>query len=477
MRAFSILAAAAERPSAEALICPEGKFSFAELADRTRHVMAWLCSERAPLPGWHARTPHACFGVVGTSELWTVTLLYAFLELGVPFALIHPRAPRHECETLRQRFPIPQLFEPGWERALTGAPQTTPPATPLPLEAPLCVAFTAGTTGLAKASVISRGAFEHAASASSANFGWHEDDRWLLCLSLAHVGGLSIVLRCLAARRPVVLSVPHDGSSMDISHVARAIIDHQVTLISLVPTLLQRLLDVPDFILPPRVRVILLGGDGASPALLQRAQERRFPVFTSYGLTEMASQVATQRYVKGPLMDPGVGPPLPGVEVSTDDAGSILVRGSTLFSGYWHPPTLALTLTAEGWFCTQDRGQIDASGCVHVLGRSTDLIVTGGENVYPAQVESVLLNNPEVTECCVFGVPDETWGSVVCALLVGPSSLSPTLTAHIAGHLMPHQRPRRIALLPQLPRTQMGKLDRKAASENYRDQLLSLDYH
>jgi O-succinylbenzoic acid--CoA ligase len=238
--------------------------------------------------------------------------------------------------------------------------------------------------------------------------------------------------------------------------------------------MLQRLLDKEDFRPPSGLRVILIGGDGVSSQLLQRAQQRRLPVFTSYGLTEMASQVATQRYSRGPMVDAGNGPALAGVQLSIDTGGGILVRGATLFSGYWQPPELHLPLNEEGWFCTHDQGHLDAEGCLHVLGRDGELIVTGGENVYPAEVERTILNHPEVTQCCVFAVPDATWGSLVCALLVGSQAPDPQW---LAARLMPHQRPRRIAVVRQLPQTPLGKIDRKAAAENYLGQLLSLDYN
>ncbi|HEX2879314.1 MAG TPA: AMP-binding protein [Polyangiaceae bacterium] len=481
MSSFSILAAAAERPSAVAVIAPEGSFSFADLATRVQRVMAWLQRQPFELPVTRVSTPAACVGVVASSDIWTLTLLYALLELSVPFALIHPRLPAAERNALCQRFPISRVFEPDWQLALSAeSPDAT--ANPSAAEAALCIAFTGGTTGFPKACVLSRGALEHAVAASEANLGWQPDDRWQLCLSLAHMGGFSIVLRCLAARLTLILTPPRasqtpSGQGIDLDSVVRDLTEHRATLISLVPTLLQRLLDRPNFVAPPHLRAILIGGDAVSSETLAQARERRFPVFTSYGLTEMASQVATQRFSLGPLRDAGNGPPLPGIHVAIDDHGRIRVRGPNLFSGYWNPPTLELPLTEQGWFCTHDQGSLDADGCLHVLGRDTDLIVSGGENVYPAEVERAIQRYPTISQCCVFGVPDPTWGSLVCALLVGPQSVSPALVQHFVEQLMPHQRPRRVAFVSQLPQTPMGKLDRKAAAQNYLGQLLSLGYH
>jgi O-succinylbenzoic acid--CoA ligase len=481
MSSFSILAAAAERPSAVAVITQQGSFSFAELAHRVQRVMSWLQRQPFELPVTRVATPAACVGVVASSDIWTLTLLYALLELSVPFALIHPRLPAAERDALCRRFPISRVFEPDWQRDLD-APSDNAVASPPVAEAALCIAFTGGTTGFPKACVLSRGALDHAVAASAKNLGWQPDDRWQLCLSLAHLGGFSIVLRCLAARQPLILTPPKSsqastGQGIELTSVVRDLTEHRATLISLVPTLLQRLLDLPNFPAPSQLRAILIGGDAVSSETLERARQRHFPVFTSYGLTEMASQVATQRFSLGPLRDAGNGPPLPGMDVSIDEHGRIRVRGPSLFSGYWNPPTLQLPLTEQGWFCTHDHGSLDPDGCLHVLGRDTDLIVSGGENVYPAEVERAIQRHPSVSQCCVFGVPDATWGSLVCALLVGPQRVSPALVQHFVEQLMPHQRPRRVAFVSQLPQTPMGKLDRKAAAQNYLGQLLSLGYH
>lgn len=477
MTSFSILAAAAERPTATALICADGTFTFADLATRARRVLRWLQRELAPLPVALSRVPDACVGVVATNDAWTLSLLYALLELRVPFALIHPRLPQLDRDALQNRLPMRRIFAAGWQREIvkTDDSATLQPSNP---EAALCIAFTGGTSGFPKACVLSRAALEHAVAASAANFGWQDDDRWQLCLSLAHLGGFSIALRCLAARRTVLLTpTKSEQGGVDLARVVSDLTEHRATLISLVPTLLQKLLDLPNFTVPSALRAILIGGDGVSTQLLERARQRGFPVFTSYGLTEMGSQVATQRYSLGSLGDNGNGPPLPGMELAIDTTGRILVRGPTLFSGYWHPPCLELPLTADGWFCTHDYGRLDAQGCLHVLGRDTDLIVSGGENVYPAEVERVIQRHPAIAQCCVFGVPDATWGNRVCALLVGPASVTSDLPRFFSEHLMPQQRPRRVAVVTELPLTALGKIDRAAAAQNYLSQLLSLDYH
>ena len=248
------------------------------------------------------------------------------------------------------------------------------------------------------------------AAASAANLGWAADDRWLLCMPIAHVGGLSIVTRCLAARRCVVLMPRFDAQRLP------AVIDaRRVTLASLVPTMLARVLDAhPDWRAPAHLRAILVGGAAAPPALLRRAVERGLPMLPSYGLTESCAQIVAAPYAA--RHDPagyGAGIPLPGVELRVVD-GRIEIRGPMLMAGYWNEPPLA----PDAWFDTGDLGEIDARGCLHVHARRTDLIVTGGENVYPAEVERALETLPGIAAAGVFGIASDEWGQEVAAALV-----------------------------------------------------------
>jgi len=256
-------------------------------------------------------------------------------------------------------------------------------------------------------------------------------------LPLAHVGGLSVLVRCLLARRPFVLGRP--------DRVAEDIARHHATIVSLVPTQLARLLDA-RWTPPPWLRIVLLGGAAAPASLLAHAAAAGVPVVTTYGLTEACSQVATQ--IPG-ASGAGCGPPLPGVRVRIVDE-RIEIDGPTLFSGYLGEPP-----RAAGWFATGDFGRLDAAGNLHVLGRRTDLIVTGGENVYPAEVEAYL--DARGVAACVFGMPDETWGEIVCAATTG------VVVAATLADLAPWKRPRRWARVRELPLTPGGKPDRAAA--------------
>ncbi len=312
--------------------------------------------------------------------------------------------------------------------------------------------------------MLSRRAFVASAAASEANLGWQPDDRWLLRLPVAHVGGLSVVTRCLLARCAVVLSTESDPAAL-LDTIGR----QRVTILSLVPTLLARLLDLePHRPAPPHVRAVLLGGAAASPALLARAADRGWPVLTTYGLTETCSQATTQPLGTVNRGELGAGPPLRGMEVRIGDDGEVHVRGPSLLTGYFPTGAHPEPFLEGGWLPTGDFGRLDADGNLHVVGRRADRIVTGGENVDPLEVEQALEAEPGISRACVFGTPDEEWGEVVCAAVVltdgghRPGVVAREAVAAASVRLAAFKRPRRIVALDSLPLTRSGKVDRAA---------------
>jgi O-succinylbenzoic acid--CoA ligase len=200
---------------------------------------------------------------------------------------------------------------------------------------------------------------------------------------------------------------------------------------------------------------MLVGGAPAPSALLAEAADRGWPVLTTYGLSEACSQVATQRPGTVNRGEQGSGSPLPGVEVRIQD-GVIQVRGRTVCA----------PVDRDGWFTTGDLGRLDETGCLHVLGRRDDAIVTGGEKVLPHEVEEALRSCPGVADACVLGAPDPTWGQVVSALVVPRAAPPPAAAlARELGRLAPYKRPRRLAYAAALPLGPNGKVDRRAAAE------------
>lgn len=341
------------------------------------------------------------------------------LAAGTPLALVPPRLPAGESERLAA-------------------------AVPADLPEGAAVLFTSGSTGQRKGVLLERAALAASAAASAAVLGWQEDDRWLLCLSLATIGGLSIVTRSRLAGRRAVLA--DSGDRFDPHALAAQIARDRITLVSLVPTMLARLLDA-GWRPPPHLRAVLLGGAPAPAALLARA--RHLPIRTTYGMTETASHVAID------------GRPLPGVEVAVRaDDGRIAVRGPVLFRGYLPPHDERPARDPDGWFVTADRGAIAPDGTLAVLGRADGAIISGGANVDPAAVEAALTAIPGIDEACAFGVPDPEWGERVAAAVVAGRALPADLAARLRARLAPHELPRRIAILGELALGPGGKVDR-----------------
>jgi o-succinylbenzoate---CoA ligase len=459
---LSVLQAARNGPRELALVQGDGRVSFGELAERVRSRMTELVGSIDDEQLVALRTE---------GDAAAIEALLACFELGLAVLLLHSRLTENEREQLLSRSPVRSVIDASSARLRIERREPWPDALAARLlarEPQLAAIATSGTTGPARLALLSRRAFVASAEASARRLGWHAGDRWLLALPLAHIGGLSVVTRCLIARRPIVLQSPATGQS-SARRLASAIRQGAPSLLSLVPTQLAGLLELgAEFELPAHVRVILTGGAATSVRLIELCSERGWPVVTSYGLTEACSQVATQHPASAGRRDAGVGPPLEGIRVELHQ-DVIHVFGPTLMSGYIGPGGEACE--PETGFVTRDLGRIDAGGCLHVLGRIDDAIITGGENVSPREVETLLERCPGVLEACVFGVPDLHWGEVVAAgLRVQQADLcAGQRIVERARHecelgLAIFKRPRLYACVPEFARGHSGKLDRRATA-------------
>ncbi|MCP4039779.1 MAG: o-succinylbenzoate--CoA ligase [bacterium] len=337
----------------------------------------------------------------------------------------------------------------------------------LDLQATRFVLYTSGTSGKPKGVALSAANLLASARGSAALLRAGRTDRWLLCLPIFHVGGLSILLRSVLAGSAVVL---HERFLPD--EINRALDHEGVTGISLVANMLSRILDQRSTDLPPRsLACVLLGGGPAPAALLDAAREAGFPVAPTYGLTEAASQVATRL----PTDPEGSGlRPLEGTEVMIADesgcavapghAGEIRVRGGSVMSDYWKRPEATRAALRDGWLRTGDIGSLDRAGRLTVYDRRSDLIVSGGENVYPAEVEAVLLEHPAIAEAGVAGQAHETFGQRPVAWLVSTVDDfrdSEDLHEHCRMRLAAYKCPVKFHWVASLPRTASGKLLRR----------------
>ncbi len=361
-----------------------------------------------------------------------VVALHACLRAGAVAVPVDLRAPARARLPLRVDAVIERPLE-CRARALAGSAHE--------LDAIAVLLRTSGTSGEPTEVPLTFGNLLWSAIGSAVALGLDPRERWLCTLPLVHVGGLSIIVRSAIYGTTAVV---HERFVLE--DALDALMERGITIVSVVATTLTRLLDggLAD---PPALRCALAGGGPVPAALLRRARSAGVVVSQTYGLTEACSQVATQAPGEGGL-DAGAALFCTRVALSPD--GEILVGGPTL-----SPAVVGGTLA------TGDLGELTADGTLHVIGRRSDTIISGGENVAPSEVESVLEDHPAVAEAAVYGVPDQQWGEAVQALVVLRADVSAdALRAHCAERLGGFKVPRAIAFTDALPRTASGKLQR-----------------
>ena len=310
-----------------------------------------------------------------------------------------------------------------------------------------CRILTSGSSGHARAVGLTYGNHLWSAVGSAFNLGVEPTDRWLCCLPLFHVSGLSIVIRSVIYGTTAVV---HDG--FDVDRVASSLEGDGVTVISLVATQLVRLLEAGVDLLP--LRAVLVGGGPVPDEVLEEAIGRGATVVQTYGLTETASQVTTLAPTEARRKLGSAGRPLLTTHLRIQE-GEILVQGPTVAPG---------VADEDGWLHTGDLGRIDDEGFLYVTDRLGDVIVTGGENVVPAEIEEVLLRHADVDDVAAVGRADAEWQEAVAAVVVlreGADADADELRRHCARTLADYKVPKRFEFVSELPRTESGKLLRR----------------
>lgn len=395
MSVLSISAAARQHASRCALIVEDREYTYSELAELTASVE--LCRPNV---------------YRGEGTLETALRLYASLDAEQPVCFLQTALEDTAAESQRLQL-----------------------ATSLDASVAL-VLFTSGSTGTAKGVMLSRKALIASACASEQRLGWSGNDRWLCCLPLSHIGGLSILLRCLIARKTVILQGRFDPqSTAELMQAQRA------THISLVPTMLGRLVELGHQA-PTRLRVALIGGAAIGDELATRARAAGYPLRLTYGMTETGSQVVTD------------GTPVDGAQLRVRQ-GRLEIAGPMLMDGYL-PGGSGIV---DGWFRSADRATIADDGQVFIEGRDDATIISGGENIDPREIEAALLQLPSVHEVYALGIPDPQWGQVLVALVVtkGPTPCLEELP------LRGHRRPKMLIPVQALPQLENGKIDHQQA--------------
>jgi O-succinylbenzoic acid--CoA ligase len=434
--------AAASRPEHTALQTPAGSWTYAQLSSAARSGAAQLAVMGA--------VPGTRIAIALPGGLHFAQALHACLLLGAVAVPIDLRLSAEEQARIVTGCEVTVDESLGCE---PNAPRALGLDGGHDLDAIAVVIHTSGTTSSPKPVELTYGNLLWSALGSAVALGLDPKERWLCVLPLSHVGGLSILVRSAIYATTAVV---HERFDTDI--VLNALRKQDITLVSVVATTLTRLLDA-GLSHPPALRCALTGGGPVPAALIERAQDSGVPVSLTYGLTEACSQVTTTPVAalnEIPTHPLSAGPPLFCTRVRISSDGEILVQGPTVAPN---------AVEGDGWLRTGDLGVIGEDGRLRVTGRKADTIISGGENIVPAEVEAVLEAHPDVLEAAVLGRPDPRWGEAVTAIVVArPGALleGETLRAHCARGLAPHKVPKQVSFVREpLPRTRSGKLLRK----------------
>ncbi|ACZ24061.1 O-succinylbenzoate-CoA ligase [Veillonella parvula DSM 2008] len=311
---------------------------------------------------------------------------------------------------------------------------------------------TSATTGQFKSVPLRWGQIKAHVQASQEVLGKTEQDNWLMVLPLFHVSGLSILMRSLYNGTAVTILPKYDEAQ-----VLKLIESEQINMMSLVPTILTQL---ESRITHHNLRVILLGGEFIPMALIEACEKKSLPIYKTYGMTETFSQSVTFSILEYPHKRESVGKPLPGMQVRIDNpdadgVGEIHLTGPMVMSGYINKESI------DGDFNTDDIGYIDEDGFIYILNRRKDLIISGGENVYPKELEDLVYTLPSVKECAVVPVPDAKWGQVPALFVAfhdGKSLLPEDILAFMSNSLAKYKVPKYVKALTALPRNGTGKI-------------------
>ena len=313
---------------------------------------------------------------------------------------------------------------------------------------------TSATTGQFKSVPLRWGQIRAHVQASKEVLGKTEQDNWLMVLPLFHVSGLSILMRSLYNGTAVTILPKYDESQ-----VLKLIESENINMMSLVPTILTQL---EPSIIHHNLRVILLGGEFIPMALIDACEKKSLPIYKTYGMTETFSQSVTFSVLDYPHKRDSVGKPLPGMQVridkpDADGVGEIHLTGPMVMTGYIDKEPI------DGDLNTDDIGYVDEDGFVYILNRRKDLIISGGENIYPKELEDLVYTLPSVKECAVVPVPDPKWGQVPALFVAfhdGESMTADEIVSFMTKSLAKYKVPKYVKILPALPRNGTGKIVR-----------------
>ncbi|MBD3110554.1 o-succinylbenzoate--CoA ligase [Bacillus sp. AGMB 02131] len=461
-------------PQRTAIIYEEKQYSFQELYElvmklsRKLHKLGVRSNER--------------IGLLMNTKFEMVTAIHASMQLGAELVLFNSRLTNQE---LLWQFEDSQLdwliteehfkgivdsrFSPVFIEEMESVKESDSfeEAEEFHLHRTATIMYTSGTSGYPKAVRQTYGNHWWSAVGSMLNLGLHENDRWLCTMPLFHISGLSILMRSIVYGMTVILH-----KQFDEKLVNEDIRRYEVTIMSVVTSMLNRMLvQLGDNNYPASLRCLLLGGGPAPLSILESCKNKKIPVFQTYGMTETSSQIVTlsPEYSLEKLGSAGkalfpsqLKIMVDGREAGTREIGEILVKGPNVTVGYVNRQEETSKAFLDGWLKTGDIGYLDEDGFLYVVDRRSDLIISGGENIYPAEIEAALLKHPSVFEAGVTGAEDAKWGQVPVAFVVVNDLADPDeLLNHCRQYLAGYKVPKQLHFVSELPRNASNKLLRR----------------
>ena len=436
--------------------------------------------------------------IIADSSAETVFLMSACFLLKIPILSLHPETSQYELEEVLNRLSPSAIYsnENLWNDLLTDIPEIEinpeffqkndeTDCTQFSFDEPEDIAgyfLTSGSTGTPKIVPLKRRQILFAASSSADNFKPANNKYWLLCLPLNHVGGINVIYRSMLYHSAIYLM-----TSFDVPRI-RELLNQEESfeVASMVPTMLVELMEDSFFRVHFNFKAILLGGGPISMELINQSLTRGLPIVCSYGMTETCAQIAAN-----PMLQPsGIYIPKKSVgsifepneieirnkndkPVLYNESGRIWLKGPQIFDGYLHDSINEDFFDEDGWFYTGDYGHVNRKGQLFIENRRTDLIITGGENVNPIEVEEILNSFSSIKESAVVGIPDKKWGQKITAFLVLNDPKKKLNKQEIENGLKSSLRkfklPKEFILINKLPKTPTHKIKRNELIRLYQE--------
>lgn len=461
-------------PDRKALFFENKAWTFAELYNETL--------KKASVLSLSGIKEGSFCGVLGANRPETIFTIQALQQIGAVAVLLNSRLTPEEIEwQLRDASASYLLFDSLHKKkaaAICGIrsisisddltdERFTKPRERFSMSEISSIMYTSGTTGRPKGVIQTYGNHYASATASALNLGLHVDDSWLCAVPLFHISGYSILMKSVLYGMEVRLVEKFDAIKIN-----KLLQSGEATIISVVSAMLSKMINGLSGTYSSRFRCMLLGGGPAPLVILEQCKQKNIPVFQTYGMTETSSQIVTLAPEYATKKLGSVGKPLfpCAVKIDGEEEGEILVSGPNVTTGYLNRQEANESSFQDGWFRTGDIGRLDADGFLYVLDRRADLIISGGENIYPAEIESVLISHPAIHEAGVTGVADKKWGSVPAAFYVANYPVtSEELAAFCTEKMARYKVPAYFIETAELPRNASNKLLRRELAARWGD--------